>query len=227
MRPAPQRDVVVAAERVDQQVLGGADVHVDVAGDAREQHASHHRAGDRVHVVGGGHVAVEALRVVAVAAFDDVAAVAVEPDDGVVAEAAVVRLEVAGRRRAAGAAGQRVVAVAAVEDVDAATAEQGVVVVAAVQRLGVGAAGDGVVAVTAVEQEVRRASRDRDRAVDLVDEDGVDAGAGVDVDHRDAGDREGVHQEGAVEHLQVRGVARFEPQRDGRRPRRHRSLQGW
>ena len=119
------------AEGVDEQRLGGADVHRDVAQVAEER--------DPLAVAGVGHHLspaeplnwkVSLPRV----AVDRLAAVARVPDHQVVAGAAVVRIDAgpARQRVVAGAAVQRVVAGVAVEQVDAVAAVQRVVAVAAV-----------------------------------------------------------------------------------------------
>ena len=128
-------------ERVDEQRLGRADVHRDVAQVAEERDPlAVARVGH--HLVAGR--AVELERVVAGFAVHGFAAVARVPDHQVVAVAAQVRIDAgpAGQRVCVGAADERVVAGAAVQDV---------VADAARESLAAGAAGDGVVAVAAVD----------------------------------------------------------------------------
>ena len=111
------RQRIGAAERIRREVLGRADVHHDVALHAREDHTS--RVGGRRH----HFVAVDTVedqRVDIAVTVDLIAAVALVPDDGVVAGAADVGFE--RLRRTAGAARERIVVRAAVEEVRAVAA---------------------------------------------------------------------------------------------------------
>src|SRR5690349_15694044 len=114
-------DRIRAGERIDRDILDVVQIHDDVALSARE---------DRMAVAGrqsellGGTEAVEQHLIVSRAAFDLVAAVALVPDEDIIARAEVgdVRAGSADHEIVAGSADERVVAGAADERVVAALA---------------------------------------------------------------------------------------------------------
>ena len=160
---------VVAAVGVEDEVLGGADVDRERRRvEAVEPDA---RAVGRGRELLGAVAAVDLDRVGAGAALVEVGVVAGVPDHPVVA--ALAEDLVVGV-----AAGQGVVLAAAEQQVEAALAEQRVVAGLAEELVAARAAGEGVVA-GAAEQV-----RPRQRAVGLVEPDGVVAGQAEDLDQR-------------------------------------------
>ena len=168
------RERVVAAVHVDHEVLGGADVERERR--RVEPVEAHARAVGRDGERLGAAAAVDLGGVGAGAAFEQVGVVARVPDHAVVAglaEHLVVGV----------AAGQRVVAVAAEQEVEAALAEQRVVAGFAEQLVAARAAGRGVVAGAAEQLGTRQ------RAVGLVEREGVVAVLAEHLDHAGVGDR--------------------------------------
>ena len=156
------------------ELLGGADV--DRERRRVEAVEPHPRAVGRGGELLGAVAAVDLDRVAAGAAFVEVGVVARVPDHPVVA--ALAEHLVVGV-----AAGERVVLAAAEQEVEAALAEQRVVAGLAEQQ---------VVARAAVERVVAGAAeqvRPRQRAVGLVERDGVVAAQAEDLDQAGVGDR--------------------------------------
>ncbi len=168
-----RREPVVAAVRVEDELLAGADVERERERvDPVEAHPRAVRSGRECL----GSVAADHLHgVVAVTALVDVAVVARVPDELIVAG-------LAERLVVAVAADEPVVAVAAEETVAACLAEERVASGSTGQQVVGGAAGQLVVAGSAVYR------RGRHRTVRLVDRQGVVAGSADDPDQTDVGD---------------------------------------